>query len=218
MIFNIGIILILLMFAVVGMKRGIIKEGISLISIILVFIISFLLKGIIGNLLCKYLPFFKLEGNYEGLSTINILVYQLIGFVIILALLLSVHAIIMKLANLLNEAIDLTLVLIIPSRILGLIFGFIKGYIIVFICLIVLIIPLHNVDSFTNSKVVNHIIYHSPIITKLTYPITSTIKETYILGNKIINKKISKNEANKKILDTMLEHKVVSKSLVQELI
>ena len=218
MIFNIGIILILLMFTVVGLKQGIIKQGVSLIGIILVFVVSFLFKGLIGNLLCLYLPFFNFIGNYEGLSTINILIYQLIGFIIIFSLLLSVYALIIKLSKVLNTVVNLTLVLIIPSKILGAILGFIEGYILVFICIIILIIPLHNIDTFTSSKVVNYILYNSPVIRKITYPVTSTIKETYVLGEKIAHKKISKEEANKKILDTMLEHKVVSKSLVQELI
>ena len=54
-IFDIGIILVLIMFLIVGIKRGVIKEAVSLVAIILVFVLSFSLKGIIGNIyVCYY--------------------------------------------------------------------------------------------------------------------------------------------------------------------
>ena len=54
-IMDIGIILLLIMFIIVGIKRGVIKEAVALIAIILVFVLSFSLKGIVGNLLCVFL-------------------------------------------------------------------------------------------------------------------------------------------------------------------
>lgn len=218
MILNIGIILILAMFAIAGFKEGIIKTGVSLVGTLLIFIISFLLKGVIGNLLCKYLPFFNLEGNYEGLSSINILIYQLIGFLVIFAILLSIYTVIIKISKILDKAIKLTLVFAIPSKILGSILGIIEGYIVVFVCLVVMMIPLHNTEIFTSSKIANHIIYKSPILTKLSSPVTKTLEETYQLGDKIIKKKISKKEANKKLLQIMIKNKVVNQKLVDELI
>ena len=58
-IFDIGIILLLCMGFIVGWKNGVIKELVSFVGIIIVFIISYQLKGIVGNVLCKLLPFIK---------------------------------------------------------------------------------------------------------------------------------------------------------------
>ena len=75
-ILDIIIVLILIMCAIVGFKRGAIKEIVSLVGIILVFVISFSLKGVLGNLLCKFLPFFDFAGSIEGLTVLNILLYH----------------------------------------------------------------------------------------------------------------------------------------------
>ena len=78
-IFDVGIILLLIMFLIVGFKNGVIRETFALIGIIAVFIFSFVFKGLLGNLMCIILPFFKLSGVIEGFSVINILIYQIIA-------------------------------------------------------------------------------------------------------------------------------------------
>ena len=65
---DIIIILLLLMCAIIGFKRGAIKEIVSLVGLIVVFIVSFSLKGVLGNLLCKWLPFFDFAGNLSGVA------------------------------------------------------------------------------------------------------------------------------------------------------
>ena len=73
-ILDVAIILILIMFAIIGFKRGAIKEIVSLVGIIAVFIVSFSLKGILGNILCKWLPFFDIGMGW--------LLPSILGFVI----------------------------------------------------------------------------------------------------------------------------------------
>ena len=64
-ILDVAIVLGLAMSAIIGFKRGAIKEIVSLIGIIVVFIIAFSFKGVLGNVLCKWLPFFNFAGNLE---------------------------------------------------------------------------------------------------------------------------------------------------------
>ena len=85
-VLDIGIILILIMGFIIGFKTGVMRELVSFIGIIIVFIISFELKGLIGNILCKYLPFFKFSGGIAGLPIINILIYQTIAFLLIFSI------------------------------------------------------------------------------------------------------------------------------------
>ena len=75
-ILDIVIVLILIMSAIIGFKRGAIKEIVSLVGIIIVFIVAFAFKGVLGNVLCKWLPFFNFAGNLEGVTVLNILLYR----------------------------------------------------------------------------------------------------------------------------------------------
>ncbi len=217
-IFDVAIILIILLFGIIGFKRGVIKETVSLVGLVLVFIIAFLLKGYIGNFLCKYLPFFNFGGNLDGIVTLNILMYQLIGFFLLFSLLFTIYTIILKISGVIQKIVNITVVLLLPSKIGGALIALVEGYIIIFVLLLTLYIPFSGNDQFNNSGVVNGIIYNTPILSSSSYNITKSIDEIYALGTKIENKKINKNEANLESLDIMLKHKIVSKKTVKQLI
>ena len=163
-IFDIGIILFIIMSMIVCAKKGLIKSAVSLVGIILVFIIALTFKEQLGNFLCKYLPFFNFSGNLEGLVSINILIYQLLAFIIIIAILLSIYALIMSISGLLQKIVNATIILKLPSAIAGSIIGLIEGYILTFIILLLLVLPCKNFDLFNDSKLVNTILYKTPII------------------------------------------------------
>lgn len=217
-IFDIIIILLLIMFTLMGFKRGVIKEGISLIGIIFVFIISFSLKGYLGNVLCKYLPFFNFSGNLEGMTSLNILLYQLIGFFLIYGILFSIYQIILKASNIIQKLFDFTIVFILPSKILGACIAFLSGIITIFMVLLVLLIPLHNNEMFINSNLVNQIIYKTPILSSNTKNISDSMNEVYALGEKVSTKKISVNDANLQTIDIMLKYKIVDTKTIEQLV
>lgn len=217
-IFDVGIILLLIMFFIVGFKNGVIREQFALVGIILVFMLSFALKGIVGNFLCLILPFFKITGVIEGFSVINILIYQAIGFILVFGILLTIYEFILRISRFVQKLVNLTIILIIPSKILGGIVGIIKGWIVLFAVFIVLMIPLRNYSIFTDSTLINKILYNTPVLSDYTSSFTNSVEEIYDLGVKVSNKEISTNEANLETLDIMLKHNVVDKSTVEKLI
>ena len=116
-IIDIGIILFILSFIIVGAKQGLIKGGVSLVGLIVIFIISYTFKDEIGNFLCKYLPFFNFSGNIEGLVSLNILIYQLAAFLIIYTVLIGLYTIIMTVSGWIQKLINKTVLLKLPSAI-----------------------------------------------------------------------------------------------------
>lgn len=217
-IFDVGIILLLIMFLIVGFKNGVIREAFSLIGIIAVFILSFVFKGLLGNLMCIILPFFKLSGVIEGFSVINILIYQIIAFMLVFAILLTIYEIFLKISKFIQKLVNLTIILILPSKLLGAVVSLIKGVIVLFAVFIVLMIPLKNSELFTGSTMVNKILYKTPILSQSSNNYINTVEEIYNLAEKVSNKKISTNAANLELLDMMLKHKIVNKSTVESLV
>ena len=217
-IFDVGIILLLIMFLIVGFKNGVIREAFALIGIIAVFILSFVFKGLLGNLMCIILPFFKLSGVIEGFSVINILIYQIIAFMLVFAILLTIYEIFLKISKFIQKLVNLTIILILPSKLLGAVVSLIKGVIVLFAVFIVLMIPLKNSELFTGSTMVNQILYKTPILSQSSNNYINTVEEIYNLAEKVSNKKISTNAANLELLDMMLKHKVVNKSTVESLV
>ena len=135
-IFDIGIILILIMSFIVGFKRGFIKEIVSLVGIIVIFIISYMLMQPLGTFFCKVLPFFNFGGSVAGITAINILLYQVIAFIIVFATLLSFYAVLVKISGIIQKIIHMTIILWLPSKILGGVVAFITGYIITYILIL----------------------------------------------------------------------------------
>lgn len=213
-IFNIGIVLVLIAFVIAGWKNGVVKETASFIGIILIFFLSFALKGIVGNFLCTVLPFFELG----GLVSLNILIYQAIAFFLLFALFLSLYRLLLKISNGLQKIINATIILIIPSKILGAIIAFIEGWIILFIILVVLIVPFRGIDQYKESKLNNIILFDTPVLSKMVKPLTKGTIEIYTITSKISMEEISKNEANLETINIMLKYKLVDKNTVKKLV
>ncbi len=217
-ILDIGIILILLMFMIVGWKNGGIKELVSFIGIIIVFIISYHLKGIIGNIFCTILPFIKFSGTLSGLTVINIFLYQAIAFLLVFSILLGFYAILMSISKTIQKIVHLTIILWLPSKLLGAIVGFVKAWIILFVVLTVLIVPLKDKQILEESKIANTIMYKTPILRQITSPFTSAIEEINSLTIKTATKANTPEEINKEAINIMLKYNVVDKELIEKLI
>lgn len=209
-ILDIAIVLILIMSAIIGFKRGAIKEIVSLVGIILVFVLAFSLKGVLGNILCKWLPFFNFAGSLEGVTVLNILLYQLIAFLIIYSLLFSIYMIVVKVSGVIQKIIHMTIILWLPSKVIGAFVAFITGYVMVFVVLLALLIPLKNTEIFAESKFANYIVYETPILASSSENMSQSINEIYMLGENLSRGDISKNKANLETMDILLKYKVVS--------
>lgn len=217
-IFDVGIILLCIMFFIVGCKNGVIKEAFSLAGTVVVFVISFLFKGILGNIMCIAFPFFKFSGALEGISSFNILFYQIIAFMVIFCILLSVYALIMGISGVIQKIVNLTVILIPVSSILGGVVSLVKGYIIMFAVFLLLMIPLKNHEVYSQSKLINFMLYKTPVLSDSVSKITTSIEEVYSLTSKVSKKELTSTEANLKSIDIMLKYKICDKDIVRELI
>lgn len=213
-IFGVIVILLIISSGVMGLKKGFLKESVVFIGTILVYIISFLLKDKIGLVLCKWFPFF----SFDGLQTLNILVYQLIAFIFIATILFSIATIIFKLTGIIQKLVDITIILTLPSKILGFIFGILEGYIVMFLILIILAIPLRNLELFKESTVVTKIMYNSPILSKTLGGVPKTIEDILDVTTEIQKTDYNKNKVALDIMKIELDHNIISKEDTLDLI
>ena len=86
-IIDIGIVIFILFGAVIGFKRGFTKQLIKTVGSILVIIIAFKLKNPVSKILYQTLPFFKFAGVFKGVTTLNILLYEFIAFLLVVSVL-----------------------------------------------------------------------------------------------------------------------------------
>ena len=209
---DIIIVIIIAVGALLGFKRGIVKQGLVTIGIELVIILSFILKNPISSFMYENLPFFSFNGIYENISVLNILLYEVTAFALVFSILTTILLIFIRISKSFDKILKLTLLFSLPSRILGAILGACEYYLIVFICLFIMMQPmfeLSNSDLIKNSKLKDIVLQNTPFISGYIKPTMAAVEDIEEL---IEDKdKFSDKEFNCKITNIMVKNKVIEK-------
>lgn len=201
--FDIVIILLLVCGGIAGFKNGFIKEIIGILCLILSFIIAYFLKDYIASFMYNNFDFLKLTG-------MNILIYKVIAFIIILLILELASKLIIHAAGVVQKIIDATIILTIPSKILGFIIGVVKFYILIFVALLAIRLFNINSEDFKKSVLAPKILDHTIILSKTTENIRKSIDEISAIDNS--------KDRNEKILETLENNKIITKEEVEKIL
>ncbi len=210
------ILLFILLGGVVGFKEGVIKKLTTVIGLIVVIVLSFVLKNKLSVFFYENLPFFDFWGVFKGVQVLNILFYEILAFVLIASVLMMVYRVILMITGLLEKVLKATVILSIPSKILGFFVGLLDAYIWVYIILFILTLPIFNIRDIHESQVANYMLTKTPILAKYTDETVKIYDEVY---NVIDNRKDKTNiELNEESLDVMLKYKFVTVESAEKLI
>lgn len=216
-VIDVVVVLMILCAGVVGFKRGVFKQLVMTVGLLLVYILAFKLKDPLANWLSLNLPFFNFAGIFEGATSLNIILYQTIAFLIMFSLLMIVFRVILSITGFLEKVLKFTIILGIPSKILGFIVGLIEGYIIMFVVLFILSQPFLKIDVVEQSKFREPILNSSPILSNITSSTNDAIKDIYNLQKNFIDNKNTKY-FNEEVVRILLRYDIVSKDYINKLI
>lgn len=212
------IMLLILACGVAGFKRGVLKQTVSTVGFIIVVILAFYLKNPIAEFLSLHLPFFSFGGNLANTASLNIILYQLISFVLVILVLETVLGILIRITGVIEKILKFTVILGIPSKILGFVVGVVEGFIITFILLFFLRQPGFNLKIFDGSKLTNPILNSTPVLSQVAGGFVDTFNDLYELGNDYYEQKLDANTLDLKSIDVMLEHKIITYNYVIKLV
>ena len=214
---DIIIIGLLILGVLVGSKRGFTKQLISCLGLVIIIVLAFILKNPVAVFFCEHLPFFPLAGLFKGVAVLNILIYEALAFLLILALLTVIWKILLMATSIFEKILNATIILGIPSKILGGILGFLEAYIIVFISLFVLSLPLFNVKDLDDSKLKDLILKETPFLSDITLDKIKVINELKDL-KKQYEGKTKSDEFNLKAVDLFLKYDITTHDAIEVLI
>ena len=215
-ILDLVIIAIILIGAFNGWKYGGISAAVKLIGTIVVFILAYYLKNPISVLLYENLPFFKFGGMFKGITSLNILLYEAIAFVIAMSLLTIAIAIIIKVTKVLDKIVNMTIILALPSKLLGLILGALQYYVIIyFVIFILLQIPFTS-KYMNESTAAKTIADKTPGLSMVTKELYTTYNEVYDICVRYDNS-TDKQKGDYEALDTLMKHEIITSKSVQKL-
>lgn len=213
---DIIILILLVLGAVAGFKAGVIKKLTDFVGMFVIVILSFYLKNFLSVIMYENLPFFNFGGLIKGIEVINILFYEVLAFIIVFLVLLFVLRVLLMVTGLIEKILRATIILSIPSKILGIFVGIIEMYVYVFIALVFLSLPVFNISYIKESKIADFMLNSTPIISSMSENIISTYSEVY----ELIDNKEDKpsEEVNTEILKVLLEKEVITKESAKKLV
>lgn len=215
-IVDIIILLFILLGGVIGFKEGGLKKIISLVGLIVVLVVSFTLKNSLSVFFYENLPFFNLWGVFKGIQVINVIFYEMVAFLIIASLLMLVYRVILGLTGIIEKILKATIILSIPSKLIGLVVGLFEAYIWIYLFLFVLTLPVFNIKDIYNSKVSMFIITETPVLSKYTSKTIEIYNDLYdiidIEGNK------TNEELNTEAMKLMLDYEIITPESAKKLI
>ena len=193
-----------------GFQRGIIKQGVLTVGTTLVVFFAFLFKNSLSMFMYQHFPFFT-TGILKNYSILNILVYELIAFFILLAIFGLILAIVVKISGVVERLVRATVILALPSRILGGLLGAIEMYIYAFIILFIISMPIFSIsksDFVTKSNLREGILKNTVLISHFSNDVNESVTEINDLLTS--EKKLGSEEFNCKALNIFYKHKVVT--------
>ena len=115
--------------------------------------------------------------------------------------------------DLFEKLLNHTIILGIPSKILGFIIGLIEGVVWTFIILYVLNLPIFNIKDIKESTLKKAVLDDTPILSNINNDIVDSLKEI----SEIKDKKTRK-EKEKETLDIMIKYHIIDETTAESLI
>ncbi len=196
--------------AFAGFRKGVIKSLVQLIGTVGIAVLAYYLKDFVAEFLIEKLPFLNFGGIFEGVSAMNVILYELVSFVVIYVVLYCVLNIIISISGLVEKLLKLTIVLAIPSKILGLIVGAIEGLAFAFLivyCMFQVNLTTNYVKESTSGVV---LLERMPLMGQIMAKTTLAMEDV----NKLLNEfkdNDNRKELNVQVFSTLVHYNIIDK-------
>lgn len=210
------IIIFILLGGFLGFKRGAVKEFVSAIGFFVIVVLSFLLKNPLSVIFYQNLPFFKFGGIFKGVTALNIALYEFIAFLVVALVLTFIWKLVGYASSIIQKIINMTIILGLPSKIIGFIIGILEYYVLAFIIIYILTIPIFSVKAVVESKNAQFILNDTPIISSFVKNSSGFISEFIELRDKYQVTE-SANQFNYETLDLFMKYDIVDVKSVKKL-
>lgn len=213
------IIIIIIGFgAVLGFKRGFTRSLVSAVGFIAITVLAFFLKNPVSVFLYENLPFFKFAGIIKGVTVLNIALYEILAFVIVLAILGILLKVLMLATTVFEKILNITIILGIPSKIAGALVGVVQYFVIVFVVLYIVSLPVFNINIINESKLKNSILNSTPILSNFVDNTMLVVDEFSSIKDKYKDKNNNAEDFNKEVLNLFLKYDVVKVESIDKLV
>lgn len=201
----------------IGFHRGFTKQLITTIGFLVIIVLAFILKNPLSIFLYEHLPFFEFGGLIKGVTVLNILLYELIAFLLVAFILSIIWHVVLFASTIFEKILNATIILGIPSKLLGMLLGIIEYFIIVFIGLYILSLPFFNIKEIKDSTLSKNILSNTPILSNITFKKINALDEFKKLQKEYKNSR-NVDKFNYDALNTMMKYDIIDVESVNVLV
>lgn len=209
-VLDIVIVILFIVSFLEGWKKGLLTSLVKLLSSILIFILAFLLKGPISLIFIEHLPFISFGGIFAGITSINVILYEGLAFLLCIIILSIIFKILLKFTGVINKLLNATIILGLPNKLGGAIINFLRYYIIAFIIVFIISLIPKTSKYVLEANLSNNMLNKTPILSSVTKDLNHSLAEIYELV-KEIDKNTDKEEINAETLKILLKYDIISK-------
>ena len=216
MIINVLIILILLADVIAGYKKGFLEHTIKFVRILVSMVGAYLLKGPLSTYMYTNLPFFDLDGLFDGVTSINILIYELIAFFVVFIVIFIIVTVISDILKLEERLLRIVSIIGVPNKIMGAIIGVCKSFILLYFGLSLFFVGANFMKWDTGVSLGNYIV-EFPILKNTFGSILDSFDEITALAVEYEDIQ-DKEELNNKSIDILLKYDIITEENLELLI
>lgn len=192
----------------IRIKRGFTREIVSFLGNFVVLVLAFFLKNPVSIFFYQTCPFIPFGGYFKGLTTLNILIYEVLAFLLVAFILMIILRLIMLGTKIFEKMLTMTIILGIPSKILGFVIGLLEGVVWVFVIIYIFSLPIFKNNIVADSKWQKNI-SNFPILSEKTKGFKKASDDIKDLISDYHDNLIDADEFNFKSVEFMLEYKVI---------
>jgi len=212
------IIIAILFGAIMGFKRGFTRSVVSAVGIIAIVVLAFFLKNPVSVFLYENLPFFKFAGLIKGVTVLNIALYELLAFIVVLAILGLLLKVLTLATSIFEKILNATIIFGIPSKIAGALVGVVQYFVIVFVGLYIVSLPVFNIEVVSESKFKDSILNNTPFLSSIVDDTMKVVEEFSSIKDKYKDNNSNAEQFNKEVLDLFLKYDIVQVESIDKLV
>lgn len=216
LVINIIIVVFVISEVFAGMKKGFFESSIRFVGFIASVIGAYLLKNPISVLLYTHMPFFEFGGLFKGVSALNIIVYELIAFVLVFIFLMILVKIACKVTGIIDRIMSMVFLLGIPNKILGGIVGFVQSLIFLYFVIFAVKV-VGNLVGMEMRPSLADVVMEVPILKDTFGDTLDSLDDITALATEYEDTK-DKDEFNNKALEILVEYNIITEENLEILI
>ncbi len=214
-IVNIVIILLVVLATMDGYKKGLFESVVKFLGFIIACVVAFAFKNKLSVLMYTYLPFFKFGGAIKGVTAINILLYELIAFIIIYIVAMLVINLLIKMTGLIDKLVKAIPIIGFVDQLLGAVVGFIDAIVVLYLVIFIFKFGCNMFGFYVRPSLADNIM-EIPILNDKFGSSIDAFDD--IIALKDDYNSSEKDEFNNKAIKILLDKKVITKENLDVLI